>query len=197
MVFAGQMDILKCTISSSVDGGRHMQSIIDCLNHFKTSGQFMFGFSWPVALENPNLTHSSILIKPDLTGIACILDWRDLSYVPFGFGLSRVRALLGTMVANEDGVGSWCDLSENTQELLRHALFELQAALPCLTPEATIEMRRKLLCVWEVGHLLDYTDAVHKDGTSDSGSKDNFQKMQTLVADCCHLMWESEHGYLD
>jgi hypothetical protein len=198
MCFAEQMAMMKFIISSGADGEQYLQSIVDCLAHFRKDSEFMFGLFWPLAFENPNLTHSSILIKPDLTGVACILDWRNLSYVPLGLGLSRVRALLGAMVVDEedeDGKGRWRDFSENTEELLRHALFELQAAFPCLTVAATIETRRKLLCVLELGHLLDYADAVQKDGTIDTDAKGSFQKMQALVADCRLSTWESGHGY--
>ncbi|KAH8755089.1 hypothetical protein F5883DRAFT_718938 [Diaporthe sp. PMI_573] len=59
-------------------------------------------------LREPQPHALNILIKPDLTGIACVLDWRNTSYAPLGVGLSRIRALLGVFDNDKpDFNGRW------------------------------------------------------------------------------------------
>ncbi|KAL2273615.1 hypothetical protein FJTKL_04191 [Diaporthe vaccinii] len=192
ILYADHMDYSECAVSKGSDRRRYLQSLMDCLVEFKADDNFLFQSSWPLGFENPNLTHSSILIKQDLTGIACILDWRNTSYVPFGVGLARVRALLGEVL--DDGSkfsGWWYDFSENALELHRLAILQLQAARPCL-----MNIRRKLLHAQELGHLLDYANTYQMNGP-DGDKEDCFEKMQALVADCRLCKWEDEHGYLD
>jgi hypothetical protein len=145
---------------------------------------------WPLALHNPNLTTKSILVTPDRTGVACVLDWRATSIVPLYVGMARVQTLLGEL--------------PHTQELQRHALLELQAAAalasgPTAAPTADLLMQAQI-----VGHVLGYANiAVGEDGADTDNYRDHdrhrhhvrrcFEAMQRRVWECHLLLWEIHH----
>ena len=143
---------------------------------------------WSLALHNPNMTKTSILVRPDWTGVACMLDWSGTIVVPLGYGMARVKALL--------------DELPHTEELQRHALLEFQAAATTtLVSSSTMTSTAAaaptadvLLQAQAVGHYLTYADiAIDNNADKQDHVRRCFETMQLRVLDCHMWLWEIQH----
>lgn len=136
---------------------------------------------WSLAMLNPNLTTTNILVTPDWTGLACVLDWSGTSIVTLGSGMARVQALLDDL--------------PYTEEHQRQALLAFQAAAAATTlrsysistPAPTADV---LLQAQAVGHYLTYADIANKNNADE---QDHFETMQRRVSGCYLLLWETQH----
>ena len=156
-----------------------LRSILDKLAAHEASATS----PWPHAiLNNPNLTKKSILVKPDLTGVACVLDWRGLSIQPMCVGMAHLQTLL-------------CELPHN-DELQRQVILDFQDAADALAPcSEPVPTTKVLLQAQALGHVLEYNDiaAVHHHKCHRHHRRLCCQAMQRRLSECCLLLWERRH----
>lgn len=64
--------------------------------------------NWPLALHNPCLDASNIIVRADWSGIACVLLWGEplVMTLPFGASLSGLVCLEGSPTGGDEGDGS-------------------------------------------------------------------------------------------
>ncbi|KAI1839649.1 hypothetical protein JX266_014140 [Neoarthrinium moseri] len=110
----------------------------------------LFDDSWPWTPHNQALSDMSILIRPDLLGIACVLEWR-VSPLPFGASLAAVQSLLG------NGSGdSWLYYPADPFELSRLLLYSVRRRLRDTDTVLDAAGRRTLLVAMRFGYAFDF-----------------------------------------
>ncbi|KAF3768300.1 hypothetical protein M406DRAFT_326852 [Cryphonectria parasitica EP155] len=110
-------------------------------------------------LSTMPLSDMSILVKPDLSGIACVMEWR-VSPLPFGASLAAVQCLLGTNLGNDD----WLYYPSDPFELSRLLIHSVHYLL-CRETNTVLKAtgRRRLLVAMRFGYAFDFGPKVASD----------------------------------
>ncbi len=119
----------------------------------------IFEPDWPWTPHNHELSDMSILITPDLSGIACVLEWR-VSPLPFGASLGVADSLLGTRFEKSRG---WLDYPEDPFEMWRLLFYSVRRRLGGTGTVPDTGARRNLLDAMTFGFAFDYVPQMASD----------------------------------